>query len=115
VTSHDVWTFNPTLVGIKNKADQPHGFELAQNYPNPFNPTTHIAFSLPVAAKVTLKVYNLLGQEVATLVDEKLDAGNHLRIWNGIDRRNHPVASGVYFYRLVAGHLQETNKLVLLQ
>lgn len=84
--------------GVTAVADQrlePEYFGLFQNYPNPFNPATTIAFSLPKACFVTLKIHDLLGKEVATLVAEKLPAGKHLRMWeaNGL-------VSGVYFYRL---------------
>lgn len=129
VTSRDVWLFNPTLVGISNKENRPYTFELAQNYPNPFSPhgrgaptgaafghtSTQIAFSIPAAEKVTLKIYNMLGQEVATLVEQKLAAGKHLFVWDGTNRQRRPLASGVYFYRLVAGELQATKKLLLLR
>jgi hypothetical protein len=120
ITSRDVWTFSPTVVGIDDSENQPYVFELAQNYPNPygrlpFNPTTQISFSIPVAAAVTLKIYNLLGQEVATLVDEKLAAGKHSRAWNGIDRHNRPVTSGIYFFRLTAGELVSTKKMMVLR
>ncbi len=124
VTSQDVWLFYPTVVGISNRENQPYTFELAQNYPNPVkrsmassqqSPLIQIAFSIPAAEKVTLKIYNLLGQEVATLVDQKLAAGKHLLVWDGMNRHRRPLASGVYFYRLVAGELQATKKLLLLR
>jgi|GEM_PF-4211908 len=70
-------------------------FILAQNYPNPFNPTTTIWYQLPVISRVTLKVYNVLGQEVATLVDEDQGAGNHHAVWNATR-----FASGLYVYHL---------------
>jgi hypothetical protein len=125
ITSQDVWVFNPTiLVGIDATSHQPYTFELAQNYPNPFNratelsqqsPSTQIAFSIPADEKVTLKLYNMLGQEVATLVDQRLAAGKHLLVWDGTNRQRRPLASGVYFYRLTAGELQVTKKLLLLR
>jgi len=80
----------------------PGDFVLEQNYPNPFNPTTTISFSVPVASGVTIRVYSILGQEVATLVDGPFAAGSHTAIWNGRDSAGRVVASGVYFYRMEA-------------
>lgn len=80
----------------------PGAFKLEQNYPNPFNPTTSIQFTLPVAANVTLKVLNVMGQEIATLVDGHQDAGTFNAIWNGSSKQGYTVASGLYFYQLTA-------------
>ncbi|TFH02139.1 MAG: T9SS type A sorting domain-containing protein [Calditrichales bacterium] len=85
-------------------------FKMSQNYPNPFNPTTNIEFSIQRSEFVTLKVYNLLGQEVATLVSEKLKAGNYTYNWNA-----GPFASGVYYYKIEAGNLVQTRKMVYLK
>jgi hypothetical protein len=81
-----------------------------QNYPNPFNPTTTISFKLPKAAFVTLKVYDLLGHEVAVLVNEKKAAGKY-----EVRFATSSLAGGVYFYRLHAGEFIETKKLMLLR
>ncbi len=89
----------------------PKSFTLKQNYPNPFNPTTTIEFQIPNSQSVTLKIYNLLGQQVSTLVSEKLKAGNYAYKWNASG-----FASGVYYYRLeVHGKYVQTKKLVLLK
>ena len=93
----------------------PDHFELTQNYPNPFNPTTEIAFSLPEARHVTLEIYNVLGQRVATLVNEFREAGPHLVPWDATDAEGHSVASGIYLYRLQAGSLTTTRKMLLLK
>lgn len=85
-------------------------FMLLQNYPNPFNPSTAVQFSLPRSGYVTLKVYNTLGEEVATLVAENLAAGKHQVEWNAKDFK-----STIYFYRLQMGALVETKKLLLLK
>jgi photosystem II stability/assembly factor-like uncharacterized protein len=85
-------------------------FILHQNYPNPFNPTTTIEISLPINEFTSLKIYNLLGREVATLVSDKLNAGNYKYEWNASE-----IASGVYYYRLAAGEYVETKKLVVLK
>jgi hypothetical protein len=85
-------------------------FFLYQNYPNPFNPTTNIEFSLPNTDFVTLKIYNVLGEEVATLVSERLTAGKYKYKWDvgGL-------ASGMYFYKLEAGNFMQTKKMLLIR
>ena len=90
--------------------NKPLIFSLEQNYPNPFNASTAIQYSLPKEGFVTLKVYTVRGQEIATLVDEKREAGTHQVQF---DRAR--LASGVYFYRLRVGGYVETKKLVLLR
>ncbi len=93
----------------------PTGFSLQQNYPNPFNPSTIIEFTVPELANVRLTVYNLLGQEVMTLVDQEMSAGVYRAAWDGQDRSGTPVAGGVYFYRLETDEFAETRKMVLLK
>lgn len=93
----------------------PATFSLAQNYPNPFNPSTQISFSLPRTSDVRLDIYNILGQRVTRLVNEKLSAGDYVADWNGYDRAGRTVASGIYFYRLKAGDFVETRRMVLLK
>jgi len=93
----------------------PESFALAQNYPNPFNPTTTVAFDLPERCIVKLSVFNLLGQEITTLVDRAFPAGSHEVIWNGRNNSGMPVASGVYFYRLETGSFTAARKMVLLK
>jgi len=88
----------------------PHEFSLHQNYPNPFNPTTEIAFALPEAAHVTLEIYNVLGQRVATLVDGFREAGTYTVNWDASSK-----TSGIYLYRLQAGESVETKKMLLLK
>jgi hypothetical protein len=88
----------------------PEGFQLLQNYPNPFNPSTVIHYALPRQARVTLRVYNTLGQEVMTLVDSEEGAGAHEV---HVDARN--LASGVYLYRIQAGEFTSGNRMVLLK
>jgi hypothetical protein len=88
----------------------PGVFALEQNYPNPFNPITIINFQLPIVNFVTLKIYDILGREVTTLVSEKLSPGTYNAEWNASG-----FASGVYFYRLQAGDFVETKKLLLLR
>jgi hypothetical protein len=85
-------------------------FVLLQNYPNPFNPTTTISFSLPSRSFVSLKVFDILGREVATIVSEEMSAGSYSRQWNAAQ-----MSSGIYFYRLQAGTYIEMKKLVFLK
>jgi len=89
-------------------------FTLEQNYPNPFNPSTTINYSIPTAAKVSLKVYNLLGSEVAVLVDEFKEPGNYSVEFSTEKLRNN-VGSGVYIYTLKAGAFTQTRKMVVLK
>lgn len=94
----------------------PREFSLSQNYPNPFNPTTTINFSLPERVRVELKIYDLLGREVATLIDgDEIGAGTHRVQWNGRNRFGETVSTGVYFYRIVAGGFVQTKKMVLVK
>jgi len=91
-------------------AEMPRGYTLAQNYPNPFNPTTTISFDLPSGSFVSLKVFDLLGREISTLVSGELQAGHYTRQWNAGG-----IASGIYFYRLQAGSYSQTKQLLLLR
>jgi hypothetical protein len=90
----------PTSVGDPEVI--PSQFALEQNYPNPFNPTTTIQYALPRTSRVVLRVYDMLGQEVAVLKDDIQPAGRHDAVWNGKNSQGHGVASGVYFYQLEA-------------
>ena len=85
-------------------------YQLMQNYPNPFNPSTIISFSLVARSFVSLKVFDLLGRDVANIVSEEMQPGNYSRQWNASD-----LPSGIYFYRLQAGSFAETKKLILLK
>ena len=85
-------------------------FDLNQNYPNPFNPTTSIQYTISSRQIVTLKVYDLLGREVATLVHEEKPAGSYEVEFNGNE-----LPSGIYFYQLKAGDYSETKKMVLMK
>jgi hypothetical protein len=107
---------------VSGIADQrknvPLKFDLVQNYPNPFNPSTTINYSIPANQNkeaVILEIFNALGQKVKTLVDEKQNAGFYSTVWRGKDDIGNPVASGIYFYRLSAGELVKTRKMVLLR
>lgn len=93
-----------------NFSSFPTSFALEQNYPNPFNPSTTIEFTLPKSEYVELKVYNILGKEVANLVSNKLNQGNHTYTFDG-----RSLASGIYYYQLVAGDYSEVKKMILLK
>ncbi|MEW6050875.1 MAG: T9SS type A sorting domain-containing protein [Candidatus Zixiibacteriota bacterium] len=99
-------------IAYKHESEEklPGLFTLFQNYPNPFNPSTDISFDLPVAAEVRLELFNVLGQRVAALLDQTLEAGHHAIRWDGAE-----AASGVYLYRLQAGEFVETRKMLLLK
>lgn len=99
----------------------PDNFSLSQNYPNPFNPTTSIDFDLPTGCRVELAVFNTLGQEVATLVNGYIPAGDHHVRWNGENAAGRNAPSGVYVYRLNAHasngntRFSQTRKMILLR
>lgn len=108
----------PTSIGLETVEKLPTEIRLSQNFPNPFNPATTIEFDLPKTSDVTLKIFNILGEEVATLVSDKLTAGNHKYEWS----QSAGMASGIYLYRLSiksltgeAGEFFETRKMVLLR
>jgi parallel beta-helix repeat protein len=93
----------------------PDQFVLEQNYPNPFNPDTRIMISLPEMAEVKLEIYNILGQKVATLLDNYLEAGEYNVRWDGRDSEGEPLPTGIYLYKLQAGDMRETKKMLLLK
>lgn len=99
------------ITGVEQlPGDIPKEFELAQNYPNPFNPATSIEFSVPEKGQVTLRVYDILGREVETLVNDVLLAGKHRALFDATR-----LASGTYFYRLQSGNFIDTKKMILLK
>jgi len=93
----------------------PVDYALYYNYPNPFNPSTTIKYSLPTTEQVSLKIYNILGQEVITLVDELQDAGYKQAVWNAKDVYGNQVASGIYIYRLQTDKFVQSKKMILLK
>lgn len=93
----------------------PDKFALYQNYPNPFNPGTVIRFDLGEPGRVSLTVYNILGQKVRTLIDRPMAAGSQEARWDGLDNSGRPAASGIYLYRLVTANYDETRKMILLR
>jgi hypothetical protein len=102
------WKF--VITSVLDAPGLPKEFALSQNYPNPFNPTTSISYSIPKSAFVTIKVYDLLGREVTTLVNENKPVGNY-----NVEFNAGKLVSGVYFYRMKAGDFVQTKKLILLK
>ena len=103
------------VVSVESPDLVPQKFELAQNYPNPFNPTTSIRYAVPLQGRVKLRVYDLVGREVATLVDAEAAPGTYMINWRGVDDKGIPLSSGVYFYTLEGSGQQITKKMILLK
>jgi len=105
-----------TFVEDENNFTQPKDFLLEQNYPNPFNPVTKINFTISEFSFTTLKVYDLLGREITTLVNEEKPAGEYEVEFNAANLLpNGSLTSGIYFYQLRAGEYVETKKMILLR
>lgn len=125
--SSDFQVSENVLVGMDGAVDRPHHAEIAdlkplpdrfsleQNMPNPFNPSTAIGYQLPEAGAVRLAIYNLIGQEVRVLVNERRNAGTFTATWDGTDALGRRVASGIYLYRIQAGSFSATRRMLLLK
>lgn len=105
-----VHLYQEVLTSVRISDNLPDGFTLEQNFPNPFNPSTTIQYNIPKTEMVVLKIYNILGQEVKTLVNEEQIAGTYQAVFDA----SH-LASGVYFYRLTAGDYVEVKKMMFLK
>jgi hypothetical protein len=103
-------TNNGGVSFIKNNEFIPTGFYLYQNFPNPFNPSTKIKYSIPQSSQVQIKIFDILGNEMETLVSEEKPSGTYELTWNASS-----LPSGVYFYRIQAGDFVETKKMVLMK
>ena len=99
-----------SLMTSVNPVNAPLQFQLSNNYPNPFNPSTTFSFQVAQKSHVSLKIYDIIGREVATIFSGELEAGKYTRQWNAAS-----FASGVYFYRLQAGSFVAVKKLILLK
>jgi hypothetical protein len=112
ITSAFIYKYGVKLVDDVDDPSSatPKGFALLQNYPNPFNPATEISYMLEKSSNVTLTVYDILGRDVAVLVNGRIEQGEHTLRW---DAQNVP--SGVYFYRLSAGGFVQTKRMILLK
>ena len=104
------FSFTPQTSVGENNSFNPNTFTLSQNYPNPFNPTTVISYQLKVKSIVSLKIYNILSEEVATLVNQEMNIGNYTATWNATN-----IPSGMYFYRLTSNTFSETKKMILMK
>jgi photosystem II stability/assembly factor-like uncharacterized protein len=117
--SLDAWAIKldvENMTTVENEESLPKEFSLDYNYPNPFNPATTIRYKLPERSAVSLKIFNILGSEVLTLVNEVQSAGTHSVIFNAnYNKHSYSLASGIYFYRLQAGNFVETKKMILLK
>ncbi len=102
-------------VGNEHPEVVPNSNELFSNYPNPFNPTTTIKFNVKENDKVNVSVYNIRGQKVTTLTNDYYSAGTHSIVWNGTDRNNKQVSSGIYFFKMQAGTYTKTKKMILMK
>ena len=102
--------FEDQTLPVKNENHFPTELSLFQNYPNPFNPITKIRYELPERSFVTIKVYDLLGNEIMTLVNEEKPTGNYEVTFEG-----NGLASGIYYYRITAGDYSQTKKMILLK
>jgi hypothetical protein len=120
-SSLDMWTFTPTIITSVNQVIVPTSFTLSQNYPNPFNPATTIRYDLPMTCKVTLKIYNILGQEIRTLGNDVQNTGQHFVIWDSKNAAGIGAASGIYFVRFIATPMNgdklfsKTMKMLLIK
>ncbi len=102
-------------VKIDDDVNLPIAYRLDQNYPNPFNPTTSINYGIEKSGAVTLKIYNILGQEIITLVDKHQASGNYTLSWNGRDKYYRIAPAGVYIYQIISGDFVQSKKMILLK
>jgi len=106
----------PTAIDLlESDGLTPDTYSLSQNYPNPFNPSTKITYGLPKATQVSIKIFNLLGQQVKSLVNQKISAGMHHIVWDGTDENGQMLTSGVYFYQLKTASFVQTRKMVWMK
>lgn len=115
LTDFEIVNKDAQALNIQVLGELPTNFTLYQNYPNPFNAYTTVSFDMPYSSYARVTVYNILGQVVAQLFDDYLEAGNHHLIWDGTDSRGNYVTSGVYFYRLQADNFDQTRKMLLVK
>ncbi len=108
-------TFDRATTVNSSEVIKPTSFILEQNYPNPFNTSTVIRFRLPGGSHVNLRVYNLTGQLVRTLVEAQKPAGRHQVVWDGLNARGEHLSSGVYLYRIEAGDFRATKRLTMVK
>lgn len=110
LTRHRGMPGSEMITDVESRSELPQQFSLEQNFPNPFNPSTNIKYEIPSTGHVALRVFDMLGREVAALVNEQKQPGTYTVEWDASG-----MASGVYLYRLHAGGLVETKKAVVLK
>jgi len=120
VQSSHLYAFDPyaSITGVRNLVSNdllPSGFSLKQNYPNPFNVSTNIEYELSKPSRVVLRIYNALGQEVRTLINEKQTAGEWSINWDGRNGNHQPIGSGIYIYQMQVGNAIQSRKMMLLK
>ncbi|MBD3382384.1 MAG: T9SS type A sorting domain-containing protein [candidate division Zixibacteria bacterium] len=117
ILNQDIYLDYRSYATVKLDEDdvRPESFALKQNYPNPFNPQTEISYSLEEESEVSLVIYNVVGQKVITLVEEKQQAGSHTIRFDGLDKDGREVASGMYFYRLTVDGVSKSRKMILMK
>jgi len=128
--SNETWIFHEDLavgtplepefitripLGIGDQGYIPDVFSLGQNYPNPFNPQTTMGFGLPEDGHVSIRIFNLRGQEIRTLVNSDFSAGYRFVVWNGLDEAGHHLVSGVYLVVMQSGSFREVHKMLMLK
>ncbi|MED5427023.1 MAG: lectin-like protein, partial [Candidatus Neomarinimicrobiota bacterium] len=106
---------NVTLLSLEDIHGLPEVFTLHQNYPNPFNPNTQIQYALPTDANVSIVIYDLMGRQIRTLVNQQISAGYHSVMWNATSDMGSPVSAGVYIYTITANDFRDVKKMVLLK
>jgi hypothetical protein len=111
------WTGASTELAVKDIVlITPEDYKLSQNYPNPFNPTTTIEYTLPIASQLSISIFNVMGQEVATVLPlQDKPAGTYRVSWNGLDRSGNQVASGTYFYTMRFGNFTKTKQMTFMK
>ncbi|HEX2868280.1 MAG TPA: T9SS type A sorting domain-containing protein, partial [Ignavibacteriales bacterium] len=111
----DLTVQTTTATGVYRTNMAVKSFSLEQNYPNPFNPTTTIRYAIPERSMVTLRIYDMLGREVKTLISAEQNPGVYNAVWNGENNYGAKVASGIYIYRVEAGKYVQVKKMMLLK
>ena len=112
---HGFGQFTGYTVALDEEIGIPGEFALHPNFPNPFNPSTMIVYDLPEASDVRLEIYDLMGRNINTVVNQNQPAGRHFIIWNANDYLGNQVSAGVYLYRLQAGNKIFTRKMILMK
>ncbi len=111
----EIWGETPTSIEENDNSYIATKFTLEQNYPNPFNPTTQIQYSISSPVRVTLSIYNVLGQHIKTLVDQPMNTGSHQLEWDGTNDNDMVVPNGVYFYQMRSDFGTQTNKMLFIK